>query len=759
MYRRIVVALMTVGMLACGTSKEPVGASKAKLSQFNSCDDLLGHLQKVAITDMEKTLDQYLDYENGIYARGYATADVGVAEGAANDAVAPSAPSASASEASPDFSKTNTQERDVDEADIVKTDGHFVYVLSGGFLTVIKSLHDADALSEISRVAIEGSPIEMFVAGLDASRSDAEAPSKAIVFSTVYGDGVPEPLKREQSTDSNGGVAMPATDCAAPEGGFGGCGYYGTPATKITVIDLSVRAEPVVQIELFTEASYLTSRMVKQTAHAVLSAYISGPALQLWPELEVDLYADGEISNYERRLLREEIARLKEANRKVILEATLEDWLPKAYRITHNGDSETTEEGLIAACDSFSHPAVLDGRGVIDVVSLALSENDTAINHNAIISHGGVVYASTDALYLATHPWYSNWDWWGWGSGDWTKEQSLLHKFDIKTDPNKASYVASGVVDGHVLNQFSMDEEDGYLRIATTTSPRWSMDGLESESANHLFVLHEDATKNELSQISEVRGMAPGEQIYSARFEGNLGFIVTYRQIDPLFVFDLSDPTAPVNKAELKIPGFSSYMHPLFAEDGTLTHLLTIGQGLAADLPLPICGKTKLGELEESRPEGLALNLFDVSDIQNPCLIHSEYVGGYSEAAYNHKAFSYFAQYGLLAIPVSQWGVWGDSGYWEQSFNGLKVYRVNTEEGISHLADIDHTAFYEGSNQDYWNYSWWTQVERSLTIDDQLYSISGRAVVATAIADLGTEPLEPTSHVLLPDPEPVYWWY
>ena len=728
--RRIVgLGLLALGMVGCSGSSQPVGVERARLTAFENCDALEAYVKDVAISEMEQTLD---NYGKG-YGFGFAVDER--AEGA------PEANAAADTAAGPDFSRTNTQEKEVDEADIVKTDGHFVSVLSGGFLTVIRSVYEADELQEVARVAIEGAPIEMFVHGTDTNRNDAEAPTKAVVFSQVWGDGVPEPLKRE---GANG-----AGDICAE--GYGGC--YQDPIVKLTVLDLTDRAHPELELEVFSQASYLTSRLVGNSVHAVMSAFVRGPELELYPQLDFDVYDASQLSFTQKAKLASEIDRLKQKNRALINATSIDAWLPRSYRVEHDDNGDKVTDGLITSCGAFFKPAVRDGRGVLDVFTLALGDGATDVSHSAIVSHGGVVYASTDSLYVATHAWYSSF-WWGWRSDQAQTEQSLLHKFDIATDPTRAVYVASGTVEGYVLNQFSMDEEQGLLRVATTTSARWDEDGEQAPSANHLFVLGQN--QDALTVQGEVRNLAPGEQIYSARFEGNRGFVVTFRQIDPLFVFDLSQ-AQPVKIAELKIPGFSNYMHPLYDGEGKVSHLLTIGQGLTQSPTLPICGKDALGDIEEGRVDGLQLSVFDVRDLSNPCLIHTEFVGGHSEAQYNHKAFSYFAEHKLLAIPVTQWGEWTESGFSSDSFAGLKVFHVDAETGIEHLSDIEHTGSYEGSDQDYWQYGWWTQVQRSLTIEDHLYSISGRAVYATPLSALGIEPLVHTSSILLPDPEPVYW--
>jgi uncharacterized secreted protein with C-terminal beta-propeller domain len=172
--------------------------------------------------------------------------------------------------------------------------------------------------------------------------------------------------------------------------------------------------------------------------------------------------------------------------------------------------------------------------------------------------------------------------------------------------------------------------------------------------------------------VGELRGLAPGETIYSTRFLGDRGYMVTFRQVDPLFVFDLADPAEPTLLGELKIPGFSEYMHPL--EDDL--HLLTIG----------------FDGTDDGQITGLALQIFDVTDPTDPKLSHkqviSEQWSGWSEALYNHKAFTLYRD--VLAIPFEGYddvnGVYGSA---------LRLFRVSSSEGITELGSIDHSPYIE----------------------------------------------------------------
>jgi uncharacterized secreted protein with C-terminal beta-propeller domain len=278
-------------------------------------------------------------------------------------------------------------------------------------------------------------------------------------------------------------------------------------------------------------------------------------------------------------------------------------------------------------------------------------------------------------------------------------------------------------VPGAINDQFSIDDHEGLVRIATTgtlvSQTEWS-------TRNNLFVLGQDGAA--LTEVGSVQGLAPGEQIYSTRFLGDRAYMVTFRQVDPLFVIDLSDPASPDVMAELKIPGFSEYMHPL--GDG---HLLTIGQDAT----------------QEGQVIGLALQIFDVQDPTAPALAHKYTFSGqdygYSEAQYNHKAFTYYGALGLLAFPFTGWDENGMK-------SSLELFKIGVDTGIQKVGSIDHSAFFAQNEQGYCGGYYGVDVRRGLFIDEYVFSISYGGVIASHVAD----PASPVATLPLPQPEASY---
>lgn len=313
-------------------------------------------------------------------------------------------------------------------------------------------------------------------------------------------------------------------------------------------------------------------------------------------------------------------------------------------------------------------------------------------------------------------------------------EKTVIHKIEI--EKGNLSYKVTGEANGHVLNQFSMDEHDGYFRIATTKNRTWSryLDDRSIESYNNLYVFDKN-----LKQVGAVEKLAEGERIYSVRFMQNRAYMVTFKQIDPLFVIDLKDPKNPQVLGELKIPGFSNYLHP-YDEDTLI--------GLGKDAFENEWGGVRTG--------GVKLSLFDVSDVSSPKEIDNYIMGGVgsdSVALNDHKAFLFSHDKNLLVIPVAiqessaispvnidnnDFDNISASRQVRKYFRGAAVFNVN-KEGFELVGRIDHGSDYQNSgDRDYWRgYSYYDNtVKRSLYIEDILYTFSNNYILMNDLEDL-----------------------
>lgn len=298
-------------------------------------------------------------------------------------------------------------------------------------------------------------------------------------------------------------------------------------------------------------------------------------------------------------------------------------------------------------------------------------------------------------------------------------EKTVIHKIGIKS--GDLEYKTHGEVPGTVLNQFSMDERGGYFRIATTKNQVWSQyidDEKERESYSNLYVLDES-----LKIIGSVEELARGERIYSARFMQDRAYLVTFRQTDPLFVIDLKNPRAPEVLGELKIPGYSSYLHP-FDND----FLIGLGK------------ETKESEWGGVTTLGLKLSLFDVSNVSDPKEVDTYVMGGAgsdSIALNDHKAFLFSKDKELLTIPVVIREDLDSRGWGKLTFSGAAVFNI-TKEGFELKGKIDHSDGGKDGSQDcFWGYCYYdNNVLRSLYMDDVLYTFSNKYLKMNSLNDL-----------------------
>ncbi|WP_164012672.1 beta-propeller domain-containing protein [Pyxidicoccus trucidator] len=647
-----------------GLTNEPV-QSAAKLEAFAGCEALEQHIEDSATKQMRASLEslksEFDPYSGGMPPRADDMPTGAPAEDSAGGGGAPS-----------NHTETNNQVEGVHEADFVQNDGTRIFVLSGPQLYVHRSW-PAEQLVRTALLEVEGWPREML---LDKERN------RLVITSQVY------EKRPGQPTLTGGGVASPAMDCA----GFR-CGYMYGDTLKVTVVDVADLAAPKVVEQVYLPGGYLSARRVDSAVRLVMSDQFRWPeGVRFYPEYSRGLYED------EDRLARVVDGLIRE-NEKLIRARTLEQWLPPGRRV--DADGQVTP--LAYECTDFFRNNAPTGLGFVTVLSLDLDPGaaNAAPTRTSLVTSPGEVYASKDALYLATNHW-----WWWPEPGQ--RDFAYLHKFDIR-EPGRAAYVGSGTVEGHISNQFAMDEHEGVLRVAVTVtsrvrdlaSPEWG----RLETVNRVVTFREE--EGALKELGRSEDLAKGERIFSARFVGTKGYVVTFRQVDPLFTFDLSDPANPRKVGELKIPGFSTYIHPVGD-----THLLTLGE--------------HRDETGGWQGRALKLSLFDVSDLANPKEAFTQIVGSqnsYSEALYQHKAFNFFPAKGLLAIPFTDWD-YNAYDYWSGFRSELRVYRVDTATGFSPVGAMSMKDVYQTFNQRNWSWYWSPTVRRSVMADDYVYAIT-----------------------------------
>ena len=666
-----------------------------------------------------------------------------------------------------DFSGTNNQEQGVDEADFVKTDGSFVYMLNKGYSDYgiypsgklhILEIPEAGNISYLSNISIEGRPTEMLLVD-----------DKAVVYSNVqiysYYDEkhiLDDVVKEERKASNSVGSTQSSTE--SDEGidssddfeEIFDYGYYyrTTSFTKLTVLDLTNRSLPEVSKELYIEGSYQTAREFEGTIRMVSYGWMEIDGLKTWLDFsDYKTYWDLDWDSPKKEQIWMEVMNETiEYNDKVIDQTPLDNLLPRIHEksgeeiITHKYTE--SEEGN---CQNFAAASDSTGQGITSIMTLNLLEENFSFNADHILSNWATVYASGNVMVMAEA---SQSSWWFWGDEESEfQEMTNLHVFDI-SNLGQTDYIASGRINGTIQDQFSLSEHNGNIRVCSTTGQwgRWWMNDPEP-MLSHVFVLGLNADETEYEVIGKVGDIAPDERIWSARFIGDKAYIVTFRNIDPLWTVDLSEPTNPRIIGELKIPGVSTYIHPVGD-----THLLTIG--IAGD--------------DEGLDWGVTqISFFDVSDFSNP-ILESElklnpapnedngWSYSHSEATYEHKAFQYWESDGLLAIPLST-NRWVENSviedgktynyYGYEYVSKLMLINATPEKPLEIYNDnIDHSSYY-GSR-----FSWDTpSIKRSIFMGggDYIYAISEKAITAHNVLTMAK-----SGSVELPsDKKPIYNHY
>jgi hypothetical protein len=510
--------------------------------------------------------------------------------------------------------------------------------------------------------------------------------------------------------------AVPPTEEPKPDARDAGRPVSETPwrgyrqVTSVTVIDVSDRANPRVQKEYFVDGWALDTRRIDDRVYLAQSTWVQFDNLEYWPS-ELDW------GNRETDPARVDAvyAGMRARNVAKIQARTLDAWIPRVWTAEGGGDVAFASGAPVSDCTNVHVPTVFSGEGLLSLATIDVANG--TVSGSTIQGEWGNVYASTEALYIGS----TNWSYYWWWEGDAARPpiKTAIHKFAYDANGD-ARYAASGEVLGYAINQFAFDEHDGHLRVATTDGFGWWNSG-ETQTESRVTVLREDGPR--LTEAGVVAGLGKGEQIFGVRFIGDRGYVVTFRQVDPLYVVDLADPSAPSVAGELKIPGFSSYIHPLAPG-----YLLTAGRD---------------GD-DEGRIGGVKVEIFDVRDASNPRSVRTAVIGDgwntWSDVQWDHKAFTYFGARNLLALPISGWVETNDAEGWRGEYKSeLALFRVTTDE-IEVLPAISHMSFYDdlgGTATCRYYYGYWqASIFRGVFIEDYVYSLSGLGVQVHDTRDL-----------------------
>ncbi|MCC6225129.1 MAG: beta-propeller domain-containing protein [Microthrixaceae bacterium] len=543
----------------------------------------LGKIQLVSAVQRTDSCNDLLarlrrlgDEHVGPYGFGWGYGVMPLAEGAARGDVAAasdmSAGGPQAATAAPQeksFSGTNNQEAGVDEADMVKSDGERLYVLRDNRLVIVDVSAGGPGGKVLGSVSFEeASPMSMLLGD-----------GVVMVLSQRYFD--PADMKGDGSADPLRAL--------------------GVSRTQVSMVDVSDPTSPKVTDDVEIDGDLAAARLVGGRAHLVLRSTPLGLPFVM-PQSRIG----------------EDVA--TEMNRRIVAEAPLEQWLPHMWRDGKRAD--------LVDCDSVWIPQTFAGVQMTSIVSMPLGDRvdpSTA----SLLAPGDVVYASPQSVYVTAQAWFDqrkvaeDEDSWPKPS-DW---KTAVHRFSI--GDAAPGYLASGVVPGVVRNSFSLGEVDDHLVIATTTGLPWSVDE-DEQSTSRLASLATDGSK--LVEVGVVDGLGKGETIHSVRIIAKRAYVVTFRQTDPFFVVDLTDAAAPKLAGELKILGYSGYLHPV-SDD------LILGIGRDADA--------------EGRDTGMAATLFDVSNPAAPTAVGRwSQPGAHSEVEWDHHAFTYWEPSSTAFVPT-----------------------------------------------------------------------------------------------------------
>ena len=500
-----------------------------------------------------------------------------------------------------EFSTTNVQVKQVDEADIIKTDGENIYVVSGNCMHIVRA-YPAQNAEVLSTYQFTGTPEALYI-------NDG----KVVLIARDYG-------------------IRPYVECA-PAACRGQSGYG--ERTFVYVFSVNDPKKPILVRQLDIDGHYSSSRMIGTRLYFVTATPVPVP-----------------LDNLQLPVIRDDHGGTS---------------TPAVYAFNRSGQEY-----------AFSTLGSLD-----------ISRLEPVTGKTFLVGTAGTVYVSPSTLYIAVPDT-------SYSSG---AVSTTIYSFAI--DNGKITYLAGGKVDGLLLNQYSLDEYDGYLRVATTIDASQNRWGTSTSSI--VTVLDTG-----LKTTGILQGIAPNERIYAARFMGDRLYLVTFRETDPFFVIGLSDPARPKILGELKIPGYSSYLHPYDA-----THIIGIGK--------------------DSQSGPVKIALFDVADMNDPKLISSQSLGGEGSSSpilTDPKAFLFDKERDILVLPLHledkyRCNAIGYDCYQPPAWGGVYVYGINPKTGFILKGKVTHYDGYYGDT---------SHVKRALYIENTLYTMSDAKIVMSDLS-------------------------
>lgn len=534
---------------------------------------------------------------------------------------------------SDDYSKTNIQVENVDEADIVKTNGKYIfYVVSNKIVIVdIQNKAKMEKVAEITFENDDFKPSELYI-----------YKDKIIVIGNESGYSTSKSIVRETLNS------------------IYKKGIYRQNTTAI-VYDISYINEPEEERRVKIEGRYVSSRMIDGNIYFVANKSISG---------------------YD------------------IVKHNVEDLDENAYKPAYTDTAVSTREKLV----DFDRVYYFDNIETLNYLNLGgfNVNNEKEADVEVLMGAGDTIFCSTENLYVAKARNVYDAD----TRMSFGKDTKIL-KFSLNN--GDIEFKAEADIEGGINNQFSMDEQNGYFRIATTVGKTYNMD---SSTSNSLYILDE-----KLNEVGRLDGIAKGEKIYSVRYAGDRAYVVTFKEIDPLFVIDLSNVRNPKILGELKIPGYSTYLHP-YDE----THVIGFGYDTKSN-------SSNTGVVND----GIKMSMFDITDFNNPKEMFTVKIGDRrtsSALTHNHKALLFDKEKNLIAFPISTY----ESGKTEYK---AQVYDIDLAKGFTLRGEIKHEKEQdETSSKGYYYTNYNLNIERIIYSQDVFYTLSKAIVKASDMNSL-----------------------
>ena len=597
------------------------------------------------------------------------------------------APQEGSKESNNDYSQTNVQVEGVDEADIIKTDGSYLYLVANNRLYIVDVRDPAVMKILISMEFSTHQEDEKEIRGESPLQMYLDIESQRLVL--IVSGWISEKYQEAKPAETTEAVGRAPDEDGLARSAVPYYYYRHKQYTTTRIFDIADKSQPKLVRQFSQTGYYLDSRMVGDSIYVISNDY----SYRFYP-----VAAEGE-----------------EAPRP-------EDIFPAVS--SDHGDVKLDSFTTVSAGDIAILPDG-DVSNQMVIAGIDLINDRIEPDVKAVLGTSGTIYVSTGFLYVAAYSF-------NWGfiepairSDNTSAVQEMETEiYRFRLSDGKISEAGKGSVPGYIVNQFSMDEYNGYFRVATTTGNSWEETG-ENASRNNLYVLD-----SSLRIVGQVTGLAKGETIKSVRFMGDQAYVVTFRTIDPLFVIDLTKPTEPVVLGELKIPGYSTYLHP-YADNMLL--------GFGYDV------KEQNGMAFNA---GLKVSMFDISDFSNPREVSTIIFGdrgSWSELLYNHKPLLFSLEKNLIAFPATLFRSPRDN--FDSSlplFQGLLVLEVingnqlNLRGWVTHfdklpsplgnpvqLNDRDNNAFYS-----------FDAIFRGAWVGDNLFTISSRQIRATDLGSL-----------------------